>query len=217
MNEHHLCTDLHPRANRNHQKICQTYLQRHQREGAHWVGFLQSQISMYRGSTTFAQPDCKVCFGCITNRDASIKKVILKRVVEKMQEKPLVGIILAFCSAMLVVNSISRLSLHPTKLRAHATVANNQKHIRNLESTKGQSDSSTDYSGLSRGAENYYHPQLMRVPVSAPILAQDPIGQWGDVMQRFTRELSTDTMEIANLDNEVMVQKADIQDCLEKF
>ena len=122
-----------------------------------------------------------------------------------MKEYSLPGLVLAFCALLLMINTISTFSFRPTILRAHVPQGENQKHGRNsvTTTTADRDDSSRGISGLNLGAENYYHPQLFKVPTSAPILAQDPIGQWGDVMQRFTRELSTDTMEIANLDNEV--------------
>ena len=53
---------------------------------------------------------------------------------------------------------------------------------------------------LLPGAEVYY-PQ----PNGHQHLPGDPLSQWGDVFQRITRELTTDTMEIANLDNQVFL------------
>jgi hypothetical protein len=45
-------------------------------------------------------------------------------------------------------------------------------------------------------------------PQQALVLPQrvngDPMSQWGDIFQRVTSELATDTMEIANLDNQVI-------------
>jgi hypothetical protein len=121
-----------------------------------------------------------------------------------MQQRSLLGLTLAFCSLFLVINVVSKTILQPATLAAHITPSQNRQHrLRDSTSSDGERVSSQGYSGLATGAENYYHPQRLKVPASAPILAQDPIGQWSDVMQRFTRELSTDTMEIANLDNEV--------------
>jgi hypothetical protein len=120
------------------------------------------------------------------------------------RQRSLLSLTLAFCSLFLVINITSKTIFQPATLAAHISQSQNRQH-RLREATASQSErvSSQGYSGLATGAENYYHPQLLKVPTSAPILAQDPIGQWSDVMQRFTRELSTDTMEIANLDNEV--------------
>uniref|UniRef100_A0A6T8DS81 Uncharacterized protein n=1 Tax=Cryptomonas curvata TaxID=233186 RepID=A0A6T8DS81_9CRYP len=58
-------------------------------------------------------------------------------------------------------------------------------------------------SALLPGAEVYY-PQ----PNTLRHLPGNPLSQWGDVFQRITRELTTDTMEIANLDNQVAIDEA---------
>lgn len=60
--------------------------------------------------------------------------------------------------------------------------------------------------GLIPGAERYYKPYV--APNEAmPSATSDngPLSAWGDLLERMTRELSTDTMEIANLDNQVCV------------
>jgi hypothetical protein len=77
------------------------------------------------------------------------------------------------------------------------------KHGKTASSSHSPKVTLKRLSGLAPGAEYYYKPQLFQAPPVAPILAQEPMAQWADVMERFTRELSTDTMEIANLDNEV--------------
>ncbi len=59
-------------------------------------------------------------------------------------------------------------------------------------------------SALLPGAEVYYPPQ----PNTLRHLPGNPLSQWGDVFQRITRELTTDTMEIANLDNQVCRRSA---------
>jgi hypothetical protein len=55
------------------------------------------------------------------------------------------------------------------------------------------------------GAERYYSPYVKPgEDVSTPGDADGgPMSAWGDLLERMTRELSTDTMEIANLDNQV--------------
>ena len=60
-------------------------------------------------------------------------------------------------------------------------------------------------SGLMPGAERYYSPYVKPgEDVSTPGDADGgPMSAWGDLLERMTRELSTDTMEIANLDNQV--------------
>ena len=40
---------------------------------------------------------------------------------------------------------------------------------------------------------------------------------WGDLLERMTRELSTDTMEIANLDNQVAIDDANNKMLLAKY
>jgi hypothetical protein len=51
------------------------------------------------------------------------------------------------------------------------------------------------------GALQYYKPVVK--PIGPSVVDGDPMGQWGDIFQRVTGELTTDTMEIANLDNQV--------------
>jgi hypothetical protein len=55
------------------------------------------------------------------------------------------------------------------------------------------------------GAEQYYSPYVKPgEDIAAPGDADGgPVSAWGDLLERMTRELSTDTMEIANLDNQV--------------
>ena len=62
-------------------------------------------------------------------------------------------------------------------------------------------------SGLMPGAEQYYSPYVKPgEDVAEPGDADGgPVSAWGDLLERMTRELSTDTMEIANLDNQVSV------------
>jgi hypothetical protein len=62
-------------------------------------------------------------------------------------------------------------------------------------------------SGLMPGAERYYSPYVKPgEDVAAPGDADGgPMSAWGDLLERMTRELSTDTMEIANLDNQVLI------------
>lgn len=56
---------------------------------------------------------------------------------------------------------------------------------------------------LMPGAINFYKPLVK--PVGPSVIDEDPMGQWGDIFQRVTSELTTDTMEIANLDNQVKI------------
>ena len=44
-----------------------------------------------------------------------------------------------------------------------------------------------------------------------------PLSAWGDLLERMTRELSTDTMEIANLDNQVAIDDANNKMLLAKY
>lgn len=62
-------------------------------------------------------------------------------------------------------------------------------------------------SGLMPGAEQYYSPYVKPGEnIATPGNADGgPMSAWGDLLERMTRELSTDTMEIANLDNQVLV------------
>jgi hypothetical protein len=64
-------------------------------------------------------------------------------------------------------------------------------------------------SGLIPGAEQYYKPYVLPGEAIASPGDQDggPMSAWGDLLERMTRELSTDTMEIANLDNQVTVHR----------
>jgi hypothetical protein len=61
-------------------------------------------------------------------------------------------------------------------------------------------------SGLMPGAEQYYSPYVKPGENIAQPGDEDggPMSAWGDLLERMTRELSTDTMEIANLDNQVL-------------
>lgn len=61
-------------------------------------------------------------------------------------------------------------------------------------------------SGLMPGAETYYQPYVKPGEAIAQPGDADggPMSAWGDLLERMTRELSTDTMEIANLDNQVL-------------
>ena len=65
-------------------------------------------------------------------------------------------------------------------------------------------------SGLMPGAERYYSPYVKPgEDAAAPGDADGgPMSAWGDLLERMTRELSTDTMEIANLDNQVLFKSS---------
>ena len=90
--------------------------------------------------------------------------------------------------------------------RAIRTMLAGKKDSKVSKEGDSKGDSESPYvSALQPGAEYYYSPQLLPSVPTPPIIARNPIGQWGDIMQRMTRELSTDTMEVANLDNEVCV------------
>ena len=54
---------------------------------------------------------------------------------------------------------------------------------------------------LLPGARQFYAPQV--APIGPSFIDGDPMGQWGDIFQRVTSELATDTAEIANLDKQV--------------
>jgi hypothetical protein len=54
---------------------------------------------------------------------------------------------------------------------------------------------------LLPGANQFYTPQV--APIGPSVIDGDPMGQWGDIFQRVTSELATDTAEIANLDRQV--------------
>ena len=54
---------------------------------------------------------------------------------------------------------------------------------------------------LLPGANQFYAPQV--APIGPSVIDGDPMGQWGDIFQRVTGELATDTAEIANLDRQV--------------
>jgi hypothetical protein len=54
---------------------------------------------------------------------------------------------------------------------------------------------------LLPGANQFYAPQV--APIGPSVIDGDPMGQWGDIFQRVTSELATDTAEIANLDTQV--------------
>mmetsp|Transcript_26548 Transcript_26548/g.69802 ORF Transcript_26548/g.69802 Transcript_26548/m.69802 type:complete len:182 (+) Transcript_26548:51-596(+) len=54
---------------------------------------------------------------------------------------------------------------------------------------------------LVPGAQQFYDPQVV---ATGPTLDDgSPMSQWSDIFQRMTSELSTDTMEIANLDSQI--------------
>jgi len=58
--------------------------------------------------------------------------------------------------------------------------------------------------GLIPGAEQYYKPYVApNEQMPSATSDNGPLSAWGDLLERMTRELSTDTMEIANLDNQV--------------
>ena len=54
---------------------------------------------------------------------------------------------------------------------------------------------------LIPGASSYYAPRVQ--PIGPPVIDGDPMGLWGDIFQRVTSELATDTAEVANLDRQV--------------
>ena len=74
-------------------------------------------------------------------------------------------------------------------------------------------------SGLMPGAEKFYAPYVK--PGEAVATPGDadggPMSAWGDLLERMTRELSTDTMEIANLDNQVAIDDANNKMLLAKY
>lgn len=51
------------------------------------------------------------------------------------------------------------------------------------------------------GASNFHNPGVL--PAGRSVIDGDPMGRWGDIFQRVTSELATDTLEIANLDSQV--------------
>jgi len=61
------------------------------------------------------------------------------------------------------------------------------------------------------GAEGYYQPYVKPGEAIAQPGDADggPMSAWGDLLERMTRELSTDTMEIANLDDQVACHTKD--------
>jgi hypothetical protein len=69
------------------------------------------------------------------------------------------------------------------------------------------------------GAEKFYSPYVK--PGEAVATPGDadggPMSAWGDLLERMTRELSTDTMEIANLDNQVAIDDANNKMLLAKY
>ncbi len=54
---------------------------------------------------------------------------------------------------------------------------------------------------LLPGAKQFYSPRV--APIGPSVIDGDPMGLWGDIFQRVTSELATDTAEIANLDRQV--------------
>ena len=74
-------------------------------------------------------------------------------------------------------------------------------------------------SGLMPGAEEYYQPYVKPgEDIATPGDADGgPMSAWGDLLERMTRELSTDTMEIANLDNQVAIDDANNKMLLAKY
>eukprot|EP00287_Rhodomonas_sp_CCMP768_P010022 CAMPEP_0196731824 /NCGR_PEP_ID=MMETSP1091-20130531/11389_1 /TAXON_ID=302021 /ORGANISM="Rhodomonas sp., Strain CCMP768" /LENGTH=225 /DNA_ID=CAMNT_0042074989 /DNA_START=8 /DNA_END=682 /DNA_ORIENTATION=+ len=74
-------------------------------------------------------------------------------------------------------------------------------------------------SGLMPGAEGYYKPYT-KPGESIPMPGDTdggPLSAWGDLLSRMTQELSTDTMEIANLDNQVAIDDANNKMLLAKY
>jgi len=74
-------------------------------------------------------------------------------------------------------------------------------------------------SGLMPGAEGYYSPYV-KPGENIPMPGETdggPLSAWGDLLERMTRELSTDTMEIANLDNQVAIDDANNKMLLAKY
>jgi hypothetical protein len=69
------------------------------------------------------------------------------------------------------------------------------------------------------GAEGYYKPYV-KPGENIPMPGETdggPLSAWGDLLERMTRELSTDTMEIANLDNQVAIDDANNKMLLAKY
>ena len=56
---------------------------------------------------------------------------------------------------------------------------------------------------LVPGAASYYAPRVQ--PIGPPVIDGNPMGIWGDIFQRVTSELATDTAEVANLDRQVIL------------
>lgn len=56
---------------------------------------------------------------------------------------------------------------------------------------------------LVPGAQAFYAPRIQ--PIGPPVIDGDPMGIWGDIFQRVTNELATDTAEVANLDRQARI------------
>ena len=68
-------------------------------------------------------------------------------------------------------------------------------------------------SGLMPGAEQYYNPEVQ--PDDG--LAATTEGGIQNLLQRMSREMATDTMEIANLDNQIAIDQANNRFLAEKY
>ncbi|EKX45799.1 hypothetical protein GUITHDRAFT_138660 [Guillardia theta CCMP2712] len=68
--------------------------------------------------------------------------------------------------------------------------------------------------GLMPGAEQYYNPDVD--PKEAEAAIGSP-SQMQDILQRMTRELTTDTMEIANLDHRIAIVRANNKFLADKY
>jgi hypothetical protein len=68
-------------------------------------------------------------------------------------------------------------------------------------------------SGLMPGAEQYYYPQVQ----PGDGIAATTEGGIQNLLQRMSREMTTDTMEIANLDNQIAVDQANNRFLAEKY
>jgi hypothetical protein len=67
--------------------------------------------------------------------------------------------------------------------------------------------------GLMPGAEQYYNPEVQPDDGMGATTA----GGIQDLLQRMTREMSTDTMEIANLDHQIAIDQANNRFLAEKY
>jgi hypothetical protein len=63
------------------------------------------------------------------------------------------------------------------------------------------------------GAEQYYYPQVQ----PGDGIAATTEGGIQNLLQRMSREMTTDTMEIANLDNQIAVDQANNRFLAEKY